>query len=195
MSLLDSLAEALEREPDQVASQLGLEGAEDDGQAAAVLARNADRLQRAAEALGLGPDAEATAWNAALIRLKAPAAGLAAIGCRLGLNAGAGEGEILNAIDALQDSRRRDEAEALVDAAVDAGKVPPAHRDFYLREARNDLAAAREVINSLPVLLPAPAAAGRAKPAGAGRSLTDEEESVCRQLGLSAEAFMQAAAR
>lgn len=195
MSLLDSLAEALEAEPEQVASQLGLEGAEADGQVAAALVRNADRVRRTAEALGLEPDAEPTAWGAALIRLKAPSAGLQALSARLGLDPDADETDILNAVDALRDARRRDEAEALVDEAVNAGCIPPAHREFYLREARNDLAAARAVINSLPVLLPADVRPSRAARQDGSRGLTDEEESVCRQLGLAAHAFLQAAAR
>jgi phage I-like protein len=99
---------------------------------------------------------------------------------------------VLNALDVLAASAdaagRRSEAQELVDGAVRDGRVPPAHRDFYLREALSDLRAAREVVNSLPVLT-APQPAPRHVPQGA---LTDGEEAVRRQLGLSAEQMIAA---
>ncbi|MHC4592016.1 MAG: phage protease, partial [Planctomycetota bacterium] len=179
MSLLDGLAALLEREPQQVASELGLDaegGLPDDATLAMVLMENAatakelkhggDQLEEVrgrleeeearttatANALGLPADADAARVRAAILRLKAPDAGLAAVRARLGVAEDAPEAEVLNAIAALQESRRKREAEELVDGAVQAGRIPPAHRDFYMREAVNDPEAAREVINSLPVL-------------------------------------------
>ncbi len=77
-----------------------------------------------------------------------------------------------------------------MDRAVQAGKLPPAHREFYLREATRDLDAARSVINALPVRVSPGESRG---PAPQRRPLTEAEESICRQLGLSAEAFINAA--
>lgn len=205
MPVLDSLARALEREPEQVASELGLaahEGATDDAQVAQAVMANAARAReleaRLAErpalpeclcnALGVPQDADETALKAALIRLEAPGAGMAAVREQLGLGPDAPELEVVNAVGALQEDRRRAEAEDLVDAAVEAGRIPPAHRAFYLREAVNDLEAARAVINSMPALTDRPL--GR-RPDRA-RALDEGQREVCRQLAISAEAFAAA---
>jgi len=198
MSLLEAIAAAADREPDQVAAALGLDDTTDRAVAAGIVA-NAARLTEAdeargrvpefvANAIGLDPGAGETAVRAALIRLKAPAAGLAPIRSRLGLPDTADQAEILNAIGALAAAQRRSEAAELVNAAVSAGRIPPAHREFYLHEAECDPDAARQVINALPVLT----APHRAAAEPAQRELTDGEASICRQLGLSAEAFLRA---
>jgi len=196
MSLLDSIAEVLDREPGEVASALGLTGTEDKEVAEAVLANAAQPEQAAqpvspavANALGVTPDADETAVKAAIIGLKAPGAGLDAVRRALALEEGASQADVLNAIGGLQQQRRHAEAEEVVDAAVKAGKIPPAHREFYLREALNDLDAARAVINSLPALTGSPPA-----PSDAGdRAMTEAEKDVCRQLGISTEAYLNAA--
>jgi len=202
MSLLEGIAEALDLEPEQVASRLGLQnaisGADEpgntDGTVAEAILALADRQlpvsPAVANALGVAPDADETQVRASIIRLKAPGAGLEAVRRALGLDGEAAEADVLNAIGELRESRRRDEAARLVDEAVEAGRIPPAHREFYLREALGDLAAAREVINSLPVLTARSPQPGRA----AGRDLTEDERAVCRQLDLSAEQFLEAGA-
>ncbi len=199
MSLLEQLARALDREPEGFASGLGLsEGAHDRAVAEAVqaLVAKVKELQQpeapvpnaVAAALGLPPDADETAAKAAIIRLKAPGDGLDAVRSALGLSEQAGADEVLNSIAELQQDRRRSDAEDLVAQAVEAGKVPPAHRDFYLREALSDLEATRQVINSMPVLT-----ARQSAPAERNRSsLSEAERSVCAQLGLTAETFAEA---
>ncbi|MFW6189898.1 MAG: phage protease [Planctomycetota bacterium] len=196
MSLLDRIAEVLDREPGEVASALGLTGTEDEEVAEAVMANAAEPEHAAppvspavANALGVAADADETAVKAAIIGLKAPGAGLEAVRRALGLDEAAPQADVLNAIGELQQQRRHAEAEEVVDAAVEAGKIPPAHREFYLREALNDLDAARAVINSLPALMDSPA-----PPTDTGeRALTEAEKGVCRQLGISAEAYLNAA--
>ena len=205
MSLLENLARALDQQPEQVASRLGLDAGEEDEAVALALMANAARATepeaepeppalsaQLANALGVEPDADATRVRAAIIRLKAPGAGLEAVRAQLGVPHGAGHEDICNAIGALQESRRRGEAETLVDEAVAAGRIPPAHRDFYLREAELDIEAAREVINSLAEWAPAPRGP-RAAAAQEDDGLTDVERDVCRQLALSAETFLSAA--
>ena len=213
MSVLDSLAQALAKEPEQVASGLGLElpagasaevGSAEGRRVAEVIMANAVRVkeleaelvarapvvaEEIANALGVPADADPTAVKAAIIRLKVPAAGLEAIRRKLGLGRDAQEAEVLNAIEALQQTRRRSEAEQLVDEGVSAGKIPPAHREFYLNEAINDLDAAREVINAMPVMTQP----RRGPRTIEGPQLTDAEQAVCRQLGLSAATFLNAA--
>lgn len=202
MSVLDSLARALEAEPEQVASRLGLPtegGAPDDAAVAELVMANAARVSEleaapddapplppyVANALGVEPSADEQAVKAALIRLKAPEPDLGAVRERLGLAAEASGTEVLNAIDGLRQAGRRSEAEELVDEAVRAGKIPPAHREFYLREALNDLEATRAVINSMAALTAVPPA----RPVPGRPALTAGEREVCRQLGIKPEAF------
>ena len=173
MPILDSLAAALQAEPADLAARLGLQANAEDRQVAEALMANAVDT------------ATAAADRAALMPLRAAAAALRG---KLGLAEDAPEQDVLNAVDALAAAGRRTEAEELVEGAVRAGRVPPAHRDFYLREALRDLRAARDVINSLPVLT-APQPMPPQRPVGA---LTDGEEAVRRQLGLTAEQMLAA---
>jgi len=204
MSLVDGLATALGKTPEQVTSELGLEGEADDARVAATVCNAAARVAELeeqlaaaaefraalADSLGFEPDAERTALNASLIRLKEPQADLDAVRAMLELPADAPGQEVLNALGALQQAQARAEAQRMVDEAVREGRIPPAHRDFYLREALNDLEAARQVINALPAVLASPLRAPGDR--AGGRPLGEGEQSVCRQLGLSAEAFLAA---
>jgi phage I-like protein len=167
MPILQGLAAALEEEPAELAGRLGLEADAEDRAVAEALMANAETT---------------AADRAALVQLRAAAAALRA---RLHLAEDATEQDVLNALDA---AARRSDAEELVDGAVREGRVPPAHRDFYLREALGDLRAARDVINSLPVLT-APQPVPPVRTAGA---LTDGEEAVRRQLGLTTEQMLAA---
>jgi phage I-like protein len=193
MSVLDSLAAALEEEPAGIASRLGLPADADERIVAGLLLGNAAQARAATEALSLPADAAPTDLRAALIRLKAPGAGLPVLCAKLGLPADAAESEVLNAVGALQQASHRSAAEELIDEAVRAGRIPPAHRDFYLREALGDLEAARQVINSLPVVTESAIDREPVTPDTGGRGLTEAESRVCRQLGLTEEAYLAAA--
>ncbi|NLW49848.1 MAG: hypothetical protein GXY85_03270 [Candidatus Brocadiaceae bacterium] len=203
MPLIDTLAQTLDRTPGQVAGLLGVEAGADDARVAVAVCNAAARVtelegrpahtdaaRTAAHALGLEPDADATAVNAALIRLREPAATLDAVRALLGLPEEAPGPEVLNAVGALRQARARAEAERVVDEAVRDGRLPPALREFYLREAVRDLEAARQVLNVLPPVLSAPRT-GRAH-APAAPDLDEAQQAVCRQLGLSADAFRAA---
>jgi len=160
MPILKSIAEALDRTPEQVASTLGLEGA--------------------------GAD-EAETAEAILALAERPAAGV--VLNALGLEDGATLGDALAAVAALKGDEREEKAEELVNGAVADGRVPPAQRDFWLNAARADYGAAAAAIDNLAPVIAAPCGGGPARP---GRALTDAEEGVRRQLGLSAEAFLNA---
>lgn len=171
MPILESLAAALDAEPDELATRLGLEADADERAVAETLVANADTADRSG--------------RTALMQLRASAA---ALRLKLGLAEDAPEQDVLNTLDALTAAGARSEAEELVDGAVRDGRIPPAHRDFYLREALGDLSAARDVINSLPVLTAPQPTPPRRTPA----ALTDGEEAVRLQLGLSAEQMLAA---
>lgn len=211
MTLIEMLAKALGIEPGEVAASLGLDaGADDNAVAAAVqalaakvkdLTDAADAAKAAADAAEAAPEVPAEVANALgleapnlkavrteVLRLRA-GADLAPYANALGLDAGAGGQDVLNAIGELQTSRRKSDAEELVDGAVEAGKIAPASRAFYLNAAQADLESASEVINSLPVLTAPSGLAGRKADVGAEGELTDEQKAMCKTLGIPEENF------
>ena len=192
MPILKQVAEALNSTPEDIASRLGLEAEAEDAKVAEAIMNRAQALpQGVANALGVEPGADETAVRARILQLKAPAAGLANVRSALGLEQSAGEQAVLNAITALREDRRKSEAQALVDEAVKAGKIPPAHRDFFLNSALEDLEATRMCLADMPCLV---SSQTQGMKAGSFlRGLTEGEELVCRQLGISAEAFLSTA--
>jgi len=209
MPILEAIAEALQMTPEQVASGLGLEGAEVAKLSAEAPAK-ADRIvaeaimnavgalreppglpASVANALGVAVDADEKAVAATIIRLKAPAAGLANVRQALALDEGADEQAVLDAISALREDHRRSTAEALVDEAIGAGKIPPAHRSFFLNSALSDLEATRLCLENMPCIVATQT--GELKGYAMGRQLNEAETLVCRQLGISAQAFLNAA--
>jgi len=110
---------------------------------------------------------------------------------QLGLPDDADEAAVLSAVAKLQEACTGNEAVQLVNSAVAEGRVPPAHREFYLNQARADLPAAREVINSLPILTGTGISPGACVP----DSLTDSEKSICAQLGITQDAFTKVRAQ
>ena len=216
MSLIDSLAEALGKTPEQVTSELGLEGEVDNAKLAATLMAAAARVTEleaaataaadaaeqakqteasepelsaeVANALGLDAGSAIRAIKAEILKLQANA-GLTSVRMALGLDEKAGQEAVLNAIGGLQASHRQSEAEELVDEGVKTGRLPPAQRAFWLNAAQGDLDATRDAINSLPVVTGASALAGRKAGASGDGELTDEQKAMCKRLGVSEEKF------
>lgn len=95
----------------------------------------------------------------------------------------------------LQTARADDEATKAVDAAIKAGKLAPAQRDWGLAAAKKDLAGFKSYADSAPVIV-TPAAAPRTPAAGGDpeAALTSEEQAVCKSLGLTEEAFKKSRA-
>jgi phage I-like protein len=194
------MAAVLGKPQEELLCALGIESADDKCVAERLLAhaarlREQESRQAAgplvANALGLPENADAEAMRDAVLALRAAAPALASLRQRLGLADAAGPDAVLNAVDALCEERDGREAAHLVDAAIQAGRVPPSQRAFFLACARQDPAAARECLNSLPPLMtPVPSVGARCAPAA--RDLTDTERSICRQLAVSAEAFLAA---
>jgi phage I-like protein len=97
--------------------------------------------------------------------------------------------------EAADKARADKEAEAAVDAAIAAGKVAPASRDYHLAVCREQggLAKFQAFAASAPVIAP-PSKLGAEPPAGQQGKLSDEELAVCRQMGMSPEDFAAARA-
>ncbi len=204
MPILAQMATVLGVEADKLRSELALDSAEDKAVAQALVAHAArlreldSRLAAQSEitnALGVPADADAAAIRHALVTLKASmlAPVLAAVRARLGLPEDAQEEAVLNAIEALQQERAGREAAQLVDGAIGAGRIPPSQRAFFLACARQDLESTGRCLNALPPMMAGHSAPALRHAPATQRELTQAELSVCRQLGLSAEAFLKAA--
>ena len=172
-----------------------------------------EQLKRILEKLGLAEDSQPTAAeaDAALARIDpAPPIDPAAVAAALGLQATATADEVLAAAKArptpsaseyvprseynrlatrlttLETATADEKATAAVDAAIEAGKIAPAQRDWALATAKRDLADFADYVKTAPVI-----AGGAAPPStddGDG-ALTADEIAVCRNLGLTQDAF------
>jgi phage I-like protein len=92
-------------------------------------------------------------------------------------------------------ARAEQEAIAAVDAAVAAGKVAPASRDYHLAVCREQggLAKFKAFAEAAPVIA-GPSKLGAEPPAGQQGKLSTEELAVCRQMGMTPEDFAAARA-
>jgi len=201
MKLLALLTAALGLDPDATAKLFGLAGPEEDDAvvANAIKARFETELpapevrievkeqlpELVANALGVQPDAEPLDVQGAILRLQAGP--MPAICGALGIDAASELDAVLNSITGLQVDHRTNEAEALVDGAVAAGKVPPAQRDFWLNAAQSDIEAARVAINGLAVATAPAPQIGVVNPA---RVLDEADRKVCRLFGVTEEAYL-----
>ncbi|PTE19491.1 hypothetical protein C5F48_22645 [Cereibacter changlensis JA139] len=90
------------------------------------------------------------------------------------------------------EAKTRAEAEILgaVEAAVAAGKIAPASKEYHLASCRAEggLERFRAMIGSAPAIT-APSGADRKDPPGAEPALTAEELAMCRQFNMTPEAF------
>jgi phage I-like protein len=97
--------------------------------------------------------------------------------------------ETYDALKTRVEKEGEEKAIASVDAAIAAGKIPPANREFYVASATKDPAAFDEFIRKAPVVLKAGEVDTTAAVDGA---LTDEEKSIASRLGLTEEQFSNA---
>ena len=197
ISLLQKIAQVLDRKPEKVAAALGLDGSQpEDAAVARAIMKMADGEgteesvpREVTNALGLAPDAGEQAVRARIIALTAPEAGQGAIRQALGLDATADQADVLNAIGELKRDGQRRDAEALVNRAVREGKILPAQREFYLNSARQDPEATRMCLENMPPVVSSGInTSGPDAPAG---NLTEAERAICRQLDIDEERFLE----
>ena len=98
-------------------------------------------------------------------------------------------------LEAQVKAQREAEIIAAVDAAVEAGKIAPASRDYHLAVCRADggLEKFASFIAAAPVIAPK-GGTQTAKPAQDDGALSAEELAVCRQMGMSPTDFAAAKA-
>ena len=143
-----------------------------------------------ANSLGVDPGAGADAVQARILQMQA-AADLRPIANQLGIEQ-ADTASIIAQIGRMQTDRAREQAEKLVANGMQAGRIPPANKDFWLEFAAQHPAQAESVIAQLPqVVSPGQAAANSTMPACAP-ALSEEEQEVCRQLDLAPDEFAAA---
>lgn len=158
----------------------------------------------------VGLQAGASADTVALAA-KAAVDGVKAIAAAAGLAADAGVAQVVTAVTALKagssiadgqvvaltarlQALEADKTMGKVDAAIAAGKFPPAQRDNLLALAAADPARLDAWIASQPVVLkPGTADPATGKPPVDG-ALTAEQKSVCTAMGLSEDAYKKALA-
>lgn len=203
MTILEKLAELRDQDPAEVADALGLEaGADaDDDDVLEALSGLPDELNElkgeleeqqpvsepVANALDLDADTDQRGVLTAIGRMQMES-DMSPVANALDLGADADVDDMVEAIEALTSQHQENEAQNLVENAVEAGKVSPAKKDFLLRLAQTDMEAAREVINSMPSQVDLQGDDKEPKN-GSRPTLTDTEHSVCGQLGVSEEEY------
>lgn len=152
------------------------------------------RLTGVANSLGL-PEASAQEVVLAEIgRLKKPGLdpGRAAVANALGLAPDSPLETLTGAIGALQRHALDNRAERLVANAVEAGKIPPATKEWWTTRAQADFAGTEAVIGGLPVVLDPASNTDGPAPGAAANSLTAEEKAVAAQLGVAEKDLTEA---
>jgi len=200
MDLIELLAKVAGKEPAEVAHALGLEAgadAEDEDVAQAVLHEaQADPETETVEVLpdelvhelGLEDGSGVEHAVKAVRKLQLDTVG-SAVRAKLDLEEDADEEDVLHAIDELQEERREQDAQALVEHAVQEGRLPPSKKDAMMRIAKRDPEGARDLLHDLPQTVGP--AEEREADSEHSEPLTPEQKAICSQLGIDEEEFAQ----
>jgi len=99
-----------------------------------------------------------------------------------------------NALDAERKAKTEADITAAVDAAVEEGKIAPATKEYYLAQCRTEggLERFKEFVASAPKIAAASDSGldGRKPGQGEGQ-LSEQEKAVCRNLGITEEAYLK----
>lgn len=190
MGLIETLANALEVEVSALKGKLGFaEDVEEKGIATALVDKFTAEPEKApaicaavAEMLGVAPDTSEDDVKVSILKLRA-ATDLSAVKAVLGLGDDATIESVVNAIAEVQHTKAKADAEVLVNEGIQAGRVPPAQREFFLKNAIQDLEVTRNAINSMPVLTKSP---GKGPTTGED-PVSDAEAMVAKSLGVTLE--------
>ena len=162
------------------------------------------------EALGVAED---TATETLVAALKARETARVALAKALGKTASATDEELLAAAKAkapapgdfvpmsefqavstrlktLEDATTESAATDAVDAAIAAGKITPAQRDWALNYAKSDADGFKNYVESAPVIVqPGPGRTSSTPPTSADAPLTADEKAVCKLMNISEDNF------
>lgn len=92
-------------------------------------------------------------------------------------------------VETIESTSAETTATAAVDAAIEAGKVIPANRDWALAYAKKDLEGFQSFASITPVIVKGGEMLPGVRPAGSEGDLTDEEKAICKAQGLDVEEF------
>ncbi len=97
----------------------------------------------------------------------------------------------LKSLEGEQEQRQQEAINSAVDAAVEAGKIAPASRDYHIAACKTEggLANFQAMVSASPVIAAKSGLDGKEPPKGAG-TLTPEEIAICRQMGISKAEFL-----
>lgn len=98
----------------------------------------------------------------------------------------AGYDELKARVDKLDEDR----VLAMVDAAVEGGKLTPSMKDWAISLGKSDEAALQSYLGQAPAFKAGAQVQGD-PPAGGNGKLTAEEAAICSQLGITEEAFLK----
>lgn len=98
--------------------------------------------------------------------------------------------QVAQSLTQLQTEVQSGKVSHLVEAAMTAGKIPPALKAWATDYASRDLRGFQKYVEGAPVI--AGADRGTTGPPPEGKTLTPEEETVAHAMGLSPEAFLSA---
>lgn len=203
MRIIEALAHALGKKPEEVASALGLAPDVEEKAVAEALMGLPGKVQEleakvaeprpvseaVASLLGVDPKANEQTVKTAVAQLKLGGE-IGAVRAKLSLGKDAGLQDVLAHLDTLQVNHLKQTAQELVDKAVEAGKVPPAQREALLSLAFQDIETARSLIASAPVIT---ALAQHGNRADTGEPvLTAEDRLMIKLTGVSEENFLAA---
>lgn len=91
----------------------------------------------------------------------------------------------------LQSGTAKASATAMVDKAIENGKLTPASRDWGLGYAAADPEGFTKFVETAPTILKSGRVVPEGDPKGGGDTLTDDEKAVCRAMGITEEKFLE----
>lgn len=97
--------------------------------------------------------------------------------------------DIASQFSELKKSVASEKATAAVDAAMKAGKVAPAQKDWALGYASQDLAAFNKYVETAPVIASATSETPAGTPSAGTQAIDQSDAEFCSQIGLSIEDF------
>lgn len=93
-------------------------------------------------------------------------------------------------LQTLKEGLGKDKALAAVDAAIKEGRLPPAMRGWGMELAEKDLASFEAFAAGAPSLTKAQLGTDAGKPGAGAEALSAQEALICKQMGLTTEAYL-----
>ncbi|MGB0683397.1 MAG: phage protease [Magnetovibrionaceae bacterium] len=170
-------------ELEELIKLLGLPAGSTEADVQAALARAQGLANAACTALDLDEDADADAVKTAIAKASAKEPDPAKY-------VPAGEvAELAKELNVVKAEMATNQANAAVEEAIKAGKVPPALKSWAIQLATNDPASFKSYLESTPKVIDPDAKSSGGDPATV--TLTAAEKEICKNMGLSEDDFLK----